>query len=133
MLFSSFFLAPKMSLRVFFIGPYKGASSFSMLPPFIFYWRITALQYHCMVSAIHQHESAAGRHVPPLVSLPPSPSSSYPSRLSQSTGLSSLCLSILCSGYAIIHGSFWCPAGERISHCVLAEWVALDAHRGAHV
>ena len=44
-----------------------------------------------LVSAIHQHESAIGIHMssPSWTSLPP-PTPSHPSRLSQSTGLSSL-------------------------------------------
>ena len=57
---------------------------------FIFNWRIIALQI-VLVSAIHQHDSAIGIHMFPLSwpFLPP-PVPSQPSRLSQSTGLSSL-------------------------------------------
>ena len=40
-----------------------------------------------MVSAIHQYESAVGKHVsPPSWTLLPRPSRTYPSRFSQSTG-----------------------------------------------
>ena len=44
-----------------------------------------------LASVTHQHESATGIHMPPPSWTPlPSPSPSYPSRLSQNPGLSSL-------------------------------------------
>ena len=50
------------------------------------------LYYIVLVSAIYQHESAVGIYMssPSRTSLPP-PTPSHPSRLSQSTGLTSLC------------------------------------------
>ena len=54
---------------------------------FIFNWRIIAYNI-VLVSAIHQHESAIGTHMPPCSFPPPVPP--HPLRLSQSPGLSSL-------------------------------------------
>ena len=43
----------------------------------IFNWRIIALQKHCVVSAIHHHESAISIHMsPPSLTLPPTPTTS---------------------------------------------------------
>ena len=65
--------------------------NFLCLNLFMFNSRITAFNI-VLVSAIHQHVSVIGAHMsPPSWNSLPSPTLSHPSRLLQSSGLSSLC------------------------------------------
>ena len=57
-----------------------------------------------LVSAIHQHKPATGIHLsPPSCTSLPSPIPCHPSRLSHSTGLSSLCRTANPHGLSISH------------------------------
>ena len=86
-----------------------------------FYWKVIALQY-CVGFCIHQHESVRGTHMstPSWTSLP-NPTPSHPARLSQSTGLSSLCYTANSHWLSAIHMVIYMFPGYALhpSHPVL--------------
>ena len=70
-----------------------------LIPSFKKIFLYLSLLYNIgLISVVHQHEFTLGVHLslPSLISLPP-PAPPHPSRLSQSTNLSSLSLTILIS------------------------------------